>query len=186
MAASNRSATNASRLSSSSASSAARARAKAEAARVRASYASKEAQLKVEKVKIDTELQVLELQREADAAVAEAEVLEEAEAIQDGRESRKSESDRFKRERTGEYVKSQMYVDKHNGPASATRKPSVEIEGTFITWNPTENHVSDAEPSLVNTPIGETKTKGKQKKNAINPFSSPFVPYYNAPASTSH
>lgn len=126
MAASNRSATNASSLSSSSASSAARARAKAESARVRASYASKEAQLKVKKVKIDTELQVLELQREADAAVAEAEVLEEAEAIRDGHESRRSESDRVKRERTCEYVKSQMDVNKHNGPAPATFNQSVE------------------------------------------------------------
>jgi len=204
MAASNRSATNAS-LSSSSASSAARARAKAEAARVRASYASKEAQLNVEKVKIDTELQVLELQREADAAVAEAEVLEEAELIRDGHESRRTESDRVKRERTCEYVKSQMDVNKHNGPAPVTCNQSDEIEGTFITWHPTENYVSDAEPSPVNTrpkrhvqhtsvafqttsssPKGETKPKSEQIKNALNPFSSPFVPPYNSPASTSH
>lgn len=205
MAASNRSATNASSLSTSSASSAARARAKAEAARVRASYASKEAQLKVEKVKIDTELQVLELQREADAAVAEAEVLEEAEAIRDGHESRRSESDRVKKERTCEYVKSQMNVNKHNDPAPVTCNRSVEIEGTFITWNPTENDVSDAEPSPVNTrprrhnqhtsvtiqatsssPKGENKPKSNQTKNALNPFSSPFVPLYNSPGSTSH
>lgn len=205
MAASNRSATNTSSLSVSSASSAARARAKAEAARVRASYASKEAQLKVEKVKIDTELQVLELQREADAAVAEAEVLEEAEAIRDGHESRRSESDRIKRERTCEYVKSQMNVNKHNGSASATCDQSVETQGTFITWNPTENDVSDAEPAPVNTrpklhnqhtsvtiqttsssPKCETKPKSKQTKNSLNPFSSPFVPLYNSPASASH
>lgn len=115
MASSNRSISSVSGITSSSAKSAARARAKAEAAKVRASYASKEAELKVEKAKselektkIDAELEVLTLQREAHAAEAEAEVLEKAEASQDGQDNRNPVFNRVKRERTNHYVQSQI------------------------------------------------------------------------------
>lgn len=142
MAASNKSEKASTVVTSSSVSSVARARAKAEAAKVRASYASKEAQLKVEKTKIDVELEVLMLHREADIAVAEAAVLEEEAEC----ESRKSVSDGVKRERTQEYVRSQIKRSEPQGPPPVP--PANDNNGhsgeTLVTWDGSQG--SDPKP----------------------------------------
>lgn len=189
--------------SSGSAVSAAHARAKAEAVQVRASYATKEAQLKVDKAKIDAELQVLTLQREADAAVAEAQVLEEAEAIREEPESRKSLSEKVKFKHTSEYKQSQMVTQQSRRPQGlpTTSHPQVSSPNTFVTWHPPdEDHLEPlpigsapkltmdnvAKYSMPNLSGCETKPKWENPNTPLSPFRSPFTPHYNTPASISH
>ncbi|XP_060758870.1 uncharacterized protein LOC132869609 isoform X1 [Neoarius graeffei] len=195
MAASNKSEKASTVVTSSSVSSVAHARAKAEAAKVRASYASKEAQLKVEKTKIDVELEVLMLHREADIAVAEAAVLEEEAEC----ESRKSVSDGVKRERTQEYVRSQIKLSEPQGPPPVP--PANDNNGhsgeTLVTWDGSQGSDPKPQPKsskpkpddnhapLLTQRASETP-KVEQTNKVLSPFSNPFTPHYNTPASMLH
>ncbi|KAM9793507.1 uncharacterized protein ACBT44_017962 [Syngnathus typhle] len=205
MAARNKSATSQTGSTCSSVGSAARARAKAEAAKVRASFANKEAELKVEKaerelqkMKIDTALEVLAWQREAHAAEAEAEVLENAEAIQDEHESRNSLLDSVKRERTNYYVQSQSEIRPPIVQVSATPTQRKASDNSLVTWDPSEEDAFEPPPVSIRpkftfkktalpiqTKLG-TKPKVEQTKNALSPHASPFMPHYNNAASLPH
>ncbi|KAJ0019926.1 hypothetical protein NQD34_007495 [Periophthalmus magnuspinnatus] len=87
------------------------------------------------------------LKREADAAVAEAD------AIKDGIESRRSVSDRAKRERTNEYVQSQMNYSKPQSPppVPTAYHQKVLSDATFITWHSPEDDISDSEPPSISS-----------------------------------
>ncbi|KAL6459899.1 hypothetical protein MHYP_G00316580 [Metynnis hypsauchen] len=196
--------------SSGSAVSAAHARAKAEAAKVRASYATKEAQLKVEKAeselekaKIEAKLEVITLQKEADAAVAEAQVLEEAEAMQGESESGKPLSEEAKLKRTSNYVQSQMDIAQGPRPQESltTPCPPVSSLDTFITWHPPDESNLEPQPisseleltkdnvaalSMPNQPRDKIRFKLENPNSSLNPICSPFTPRYNTPTSISH
>lgn len=188
---------------SSSSNSAARARAKAEAAKVRASYASREAGLKLEKakselekVKIDTELEMLTLQREAHAAEAEAEILEQAEELQAGIESRNSSLEKLQRERTNDYVQSQNDIEtpRVSAPVPLPKENLLDnliildqCEGSFeppvtsirqsFTYEQDTRHIQ-GQPTRPNLSECEIKTNVEQI-NTMNPVASPFMPHYN-------
>lgn len=164
---------------------------------MRASYASKEAELKVEKTKIDAELEVLMLHREADIAEVEAAVLEEEAEC----ESRKSVSEEVKRERTQEYVQSQIRLSEHQGAPLLT--PANDNNGhsgeTLVTWDGSQGSVPRPQPQPRgskpksddnHTPLPAPRVskapKVEQTHNVLSPSSSPFTPHYNTPASTPH
>ncbi|KAL1280077.1 hypothetical protein QQF64_014677 [Cirrhinus molitorella] len=207
--------------SSSSSASAARAQARAEAAKVRASYASQDAKLKMERatreaqnqletVRIDTELEVLMLQQEADAADVEAQVLEDAElAMHAAVERGRSESEKVKIERTGEYVNSQNNLQDHSPPPLLSALPvtppfPADSHNSFVTWSPAAKNTSHAQ-SIKNNPKSEKadsmhlpatnqsylsegviKSEVGKTSPILNAPVKPYVTQYLPPANTPH
>lgn len=221
MAASNKSgAASAKSNTSSSSSKVARARAKAEAAKVRASYASQEAKLKLEKAakeaerktreaqneletaRIDTELEVLTLHREADAAMAEAQVLEDVDAIL---ENKKSESEeQFRQQRTSDYVQSQIDQNQLTSPPAPVppiKPPNHAVsQDSFKTWHPPasitefqpkpkikpekEDETYLPAPNLSELNRVESKTDVKRINSSTHVHAQPYTSPYMLPAST--
>ncbi|XP_011487025.2 uncharacterized protein LOC105356652 [Oryzias latipes] len=127
----------------------------------------------------------------------------------------RAEDQSVKRERTREYVQSQMKVSKPNdsAPVPDTQNQNVDLEGSFITWSPPKNNAADTEPQPISArqrinnhhktlPIQNTSSLHNQNTsslhkvesepkvqpayNALNPFSSPFRSQYNTPAGVPH
>lgn len=105
---------------------------------------TRDAQNELESARLDTELEVLTLKREAEAAVAEAQVLEDVAEMHAILENGKVESEeRFRLQRTSEYVHSQIDQNQPTSPPIPVPpvKSSVHAESqdSFRTWHPPAN-----------------------------------------------
>lgn len=78
---------------------------------------TREAQDKLETLRMDTELEVIILHREANEAMVKAQVLENAEGMQDEIENVKFEIEKIRIEHTSEYVLFLFDLQKNHSPS---------------------------------------------------------------------